>query len=386
MTLTLLDGLVLHADGVFRTSSIRIQGACIEAMGDALPQDGRVWNLRGKMVLPGMIDLHGDAFENQVMPRPGVFFPLRLALDETDRQMLANGITTAYHGLTYSWEPGLRGEARVRLFMNEFNVIRHSLNCDTRLHLRFETANLEALSEVEAWIENGLVDLLGLNDHVDMIFSRLDNPHKMQTYTSRSGLGHAAFADLVRTMAARRDQVPAAITRLAETARRHAIPMASHDDASPESRRWFHNLGCRLCEFPVNQETANAAIRLGDSVILGAPNAIRNQSHDSRLAARQAIHAGTCSVLSSDYYYPSMLHAPFALHREEGLALGPLWSLVAGNAAKAVGLDDRGEVTVGKRADLLVVSINDRGEPLIEAVLVAGTPVLVTGSDVCAWK
>jgi alpha-D-ribose 1-methylphosphonate 5-triphosphate diphosphatase len=31
---------------------------------------------RDLLVLPGIVDLHGDAFERQVMPRPGVDFPI----------------------------------------------------------------------------------------------------------------------------------------------------------------------------------------------------------------------------------------------------------------------------------------------------------------------
>ncbi len=34
--------------------------------------------------------------------------PEETALLETDRQLAANGIATAYHALTLSWEPGLR--------------------------------------------------------------------------------------------------------------------------------------------------------------------------------------------------------------------------------------------------------------------------------------
>src|SRR3546814_3615179 len=62
------------------------------------------------LVLPGIVDLHGDAFERAVMPRPGVTFPYDAALHDVDRQLLANGITTEFHGVTLSWEGGLRGE------------------------------------------------------------------------------------------------------------------------------------------------------------------------------------------------------------------------------------------------------------------------------------
>ena len=67
--------------------------------------------MRGALVLPGVVDIHGDAFERQIMPRPRTMFPLDIALLDTDRQLAANGITTAYHGITVSWEPGLRSLA-----------------------------------------------------------------------------------------------------------------------------------------------------------------------------------------------------------------------------------------------------------------------------------
>jgi alpha-D-ribose 1-methylphosphonate 5-triphosphate diphosphatase len=63
----------------------------------------------GLLVLPGIVDIHGDAFERQMMPRPGVGFPIDVALLESDRQAVANGITTVFHGVTWSWEGGLRG-------------------------------------------------------------------------------------------------------------------------------------------------------------------------------------------------------------------------------------------------------------------------------------
>ena len=52
---------------------------------------------RDLLVLPGIVDLHGDAFERQMMPRPGVDFPIDIALIDSDRQIVANGITTVFH-------------------------------------------------------------------------------------------------------------------------------------------------------------------------------------------------------------------------------------------------------------------------------------------------
>ncbi len=71
----------------------------------------------GLLVLPGIIDIHGDAFERQMMPRPGVDFPIDVALFESDRQAIANGITTVFHGVTWSWEPGPPGFGNPRAML-----------------------------------------------------------------------------------------------------------------------------------------------------------------------------------------------------------------------------------------------------------------------------
>ena len=53
------------------------------------------------LALPGIVDIHGDAFERQMMPRPGVHFPLDVALIDSDRQAISNGITTVFHATTW---------------------------------------------------------------------------------------------------------------------------------------------------------------------------------------------------------------------------------------------------------------------------------------------
>ena len=98
--------------------TVLLEGAGLQRT-DVLLKDGLIDRLEasatgprfdasGLLVLPGIVDLHGDAFERQLQPRPGVDFPPDLAMRETETQLLANGITTAFHGVTLSWEPGLR--------------------------------------------------------------------------------------------------------------------------------------------------------------------------------------------------------------------------------------------------------------------------------------
>ncbi len=104
--------VLLPADGV-QPIDVTLAGGRIDRLGGVArggtPLAGGLrLDAGGLLVLPGIVDIHGDAFERQVQPRPGVDFPADIALADTESQLLANGITTAFHGITLSWEPGLR--------------------------------------------------------------------------------------------------------------------------------------------------------------------------------------------------------------------------------------------------------------------------------------
>ena len=124
----------------------------------------RYLDASGLLVLPGIVDIHGDAFERQMMPRAGVHFPIETALLETDRQAVANGITTVFHGVTWSWEPGLRGPDNTRAILTALEGLQSSFAADTRFHLRHEIYNLDAEEEITAWLATGRVDALAFND------------------------------------------------------------------------------------------------------------------------------------------------------------------------------------------------------------------------------
>ncbi|MBU1247346.1 MAG: alpha-D-ribose 1-methylphosphonate 5-triphosphate diphosphatase [Proteobacteria bacterium] len=374
MTMNIRNARLLLPNGEVRSGDLVVAEGLIQKL-DASEASGKTIDAQGKLVLPGIIDLHGDGFERHIMPRAGVSFERSLGLLDTDRTMAANGITTAYHGLTYSWEPGLRSREAARAFLVDFGKLRPLLGCDTRLHLRYETYNLPALEEIEGWVRQGLVDMLAFNDHIDNMFKHLERYDKMSGYLHRTGLQREEFLALLHEIHGRKDQVSTGIERLAESARAMGIAMASHDDPNPTVRAWYNTLGCRISEFPLDEDTARAAHAMGDAVVLGAPNALRGKSHDKRLMARDAIRAGLCDVLSSDYYYPAQLQAPFALAREGVCDFSVAWGLVSAGPAKAAGLADRGSIEPGMRADLIIVDDSNPGLPFAVMTMCGGRPI-----------
>lgn len=346
----------------------------------------RTLDARGLLVLPGIVDIHGDAFERQMMPRPGVGFPLDVALLESDRQAVANGITTVFHGVTWSWEGGLRGADDARAILDGIERLRGRLGAHTRYHLRHETYNLDAEAEIIAWLAARRIDMIAFNDHMTSTVEAPDRAHKLAQMIERCGMAGGDSLALVERIKARADEVPASIARLAAAGKASGVPLLSHDDTSPEQREWFRALGCSLAEFPTTVATAEAAARQGDDIVLGAPNVVRGGSHTGWIDATEMIARGLCSVLASDYYYPAPLLAAFALAARGVLPLEQAWMLVSETPAKVIGLADRGAIAAGRRADVIVVDASAQDWPRVVATVVAGRIVHLARADIIASR
>lgn len=368
MSLHITGGTIL-ADELVR-ADIATAGPEISAVGGAAPAGALRLDATGLLVLPGIVDCHGDAFERHIMPRPGVSFDIDLALRDADRAMLNCGITTAFHGVTWSWEPGLRGAGNARRLVEAIARLTPELGSDTRFHLRHEIFNLDAEAEIIDWLARGRIGVLAFNDHTGGILKETSRPDKIAKMVERTGLSHADFMTLAGNVHARKDEIPGSVTRLAEAARAAGIPTLSHDDMTPVMRRWYRSLGVAVAEFPMNVETAREAVDHGEATVFGAPNVVRGGSHTGCPAAEEMVGQGLCTILASDYYYPSLLFAPFVLTRNRTADFAAAWRLVSQAPAEAFGLADRGMIGAGKRADLILVE--DGPQPRVVATIAAG--------------
>ena len=373
-------GRVLIGNEIAETS-LRIAGREIAAIDADHGRSPLGIDASGLLVLPGIVDLHGDAFERQMMPRPGVDFPIDVALVDSDRQAISNGLTTVFHATTWSWEPGLRSADNARKLLEAIEQMRPQLAADTRFHLRHETHNLDAEAEIAGWLSDGRIDLFAFNDHMDSTVANLAKPQKRSRMVERTGLSNEAFDSLIERVTSRAHEVPASIARLAQAAREANARMLSHDDDSPAMRKAFRSQGVGIAEFPVNEGTAREAAAAGDFIVFGAPNVVRGGSHTGWTKASDMIAKGLCSVLASDYYYPAQLLAAFRLVADGILPLAEAWNLISSAPARAAGLADRGVIAEGRRADIILVDDKLPLRPRVVAVIAAGRPVHLTDAS-----
>jgi alpha-D-ribose 1-methylphosphonate 5-triphosphate diphosphatase len=377
MTAALIEGARLILDDRIETGCVRIEDGRITGL-DVARDGAAVVQARGYFLAPAFVDVHGDAFERQLMPRPGVTVPTEAALLETDRQLSANGIATAYHALTLSWEPGLRSVETGWQVVHALEALRPRLTADNRVQLRWETFCPEAEPLIAHVLAGPDRPSLAFNDHTtaallnpeialhDRPFDQIrDYPvtdlaaesfvRKMGERARRAHMTTADFVALIASVWARRDAVPGHVQQIAALARSHGTPMLSHDDSQVETRGYYRALGAQVAEFPMHERVFLAAREAGDPIVLGAPNAMRGGSHLGSPGASEMIARNLCDILASDYYYPAMLGAMVRLHADRVAPLESLWKLVSANPATAMGLIDRGRIAPGLRADLVLL-------------------------------
>jgi alpha-D-ribose 1-methylphosphonate 5-triphosphate diphosphatase len=90
------------------------------------------------------------------------------------------------------------------------------------------------------------------------------------------------------------------------------------------------------------------------------------------VSAAELAQLDLLDIFSSDYVPSSLLMATYMLGQTQGWSLPKAVRTVTINPARAIGLQDRGDVALGHRADLLRVRMNRVGMPLVLETWLAG--------------
>lgn len=357
----LSDFRVVLPDDILSRGSVRIEDGHIAEIVD-VPVDGAAVVGDGMLLLPGLVDLHGDMIEREIEPRPGAAFPLDMAIVELDKRLAAAGVTTAFVAVSFSdgvTFGHVRSEERALRIIEALLRFQPDALTEMRIHARFEVNNERAAPVLLDLLVRNAVDLVSLTDHTPGQGQYRDIERYIRYVSKKKGLDEADVSARVQARLeerAARPQTWDVVRDVTALARDKGLPIASHDDDTPDKVALMRDLGASISEFPVTLEAAQAAHARAMRTVMGAPNALRGGSHGGNLGALDALRAGALDALAADYHPGAMLRAALSV-ADAGMAdLPRAVALVTSAPARAVGLDDRGEITVGRRADLALAT------------------------------
>lgn len=373
----IVGATVLTQGGLVQDLAVTLDGGLIDLVGSGELAGMPELDASGLLLLPGIVDLHGDAFERALAPRPGVHLPTPMALAENDGWLLASGITTYFCSITDSFEPGLRSRAQARELVRSLTGDEAlPLTVNHRVHLRHERCLTDGHDELCAWLEDGFIHLLSTADHLPSEGDARKLDRYLHAISRRSTAGESEIARMIAAAAANRTLGLVQERDLCLRAGRLGIPLASHDDDGVGMVQDSLARGVAICEFPMDIASARAAQDGGALVLMGSPNWVRGGSHLGAMGVKDALAAGVLDALCSDYHYPSQFHAPFLLESRTGMSLADAWEMVSSRPAGAAGLGNRiGRIAPGYDADLLLVEPVANGLPRLRHVFVGGCEV-----------
>ncbi|MFZ2871309.1 alpha-D-ribose 1-methylphosphonate 5-triphosphate diphosphatase [Zavarzinia sp.] len=352
----LTNARVVTADAVLDGATLVLRDGLIAAVEEGRSSHSSAIDMDGDFLLPGLVDLHTDNLEKHMMPRVRVPWPAEAAIVAHDRQVLAAGITTVLDSLAVGdvWPDG----ERVKTFGLAVDAWRQGrangmFKARHALHLRCEIGHEQVVELFRGLADDPDLLLASVMDHTPGQRQFLDGSKYRQQYPQLSDAEFEAYVDKRRSL---RDAVgPAHRAEIIELSKARGIPVASHDDRTPDEVAEALAEGITLAEFPTSIEAARAAHGQGMSVIAGAPNLVRGGSHSGNVSVAELAANGVLDIMASDYVPSSMLIGAFILHDAHGFSLPAAINTVSAHPAAAIGLHDIGRLETGLRADVLRV-------------------------------
>jgi alpha-D-ribose 1-methylphosphonate 5-triphosphate diphosphatase len=329
-------------------------------------------DMEGDFLIPGLVELHTDHLEGHYAPRPKVRWNPIASVLAHDAQVATAGITTVFDALRVGmdYDADLTIEDMRKLAdAIEDSVREDRLRADHFVHLRCEVSAPDCLEAFASFDADDRVKLASLMDHApgQRQFAKFE-AYAMY-YMGKLKMSEEAFrAYCDKRIAQSQENSAPNRAAIAEACRARGIILASHDDATVAHVEEAIEQGIRVAEFPTTAEAAAASKQAGLGVLMGAPNIMRGASHSGNVSARQLAADGLLDILSSDYIPFSLIQSAFFLGEAvEAISLPQAVAMVSKNPAEAVGLDDRGVIEAGRRADLVRVRVDDH-VPVVRTV------------------
>ena len=357
---------IVTPDGLVCGEAV-VRGASILAVDPRATASPGALDWGADMLTPGLVDVHTDNFEKHYQPRPGALWDGYGAALAHDGQCAAAGLTTVFDSLAlHGKKDGLDRKDALAPMISAMDAARAdgALRADHLLHLRCEITDPALLDNLEPYVDHPRLKLLSVMDHTPGQ-RQTANLDRLQERMLANGRSEVEIEELLANRQFKRDQGLAGPNRRSVVgfAREYGLPLAAHDDASLEHVQEAHADGCVMAEFPVTLEAARAVRGFGMWIVMGGPNFVRGGSHSGNLSAREAAEADLLDIIASDYVPLSMLRTAFMLMDDYHWAPQKALAVVSRNPARSVGLDDRGEIAPGQRADLLRVFRTPSGWP-----------------------
>lgn len=316
----------------------------------------------GMLCLPGIVDLHSDALAREYRPRPGACLPVDLAMQAGEGNLMVAGVTTAFHSVSFQ----AKSAVGIPIGSPQAPDVHHAVNnyldprMDHRVLHRLDVRCREGAEMLRNQLGGSGMPLVSYEDHTPGQGQYRDRTVMERWLREAQYMDAMQATEHVDKLIADRDEQldfkDQTLGWLAALAAAKSIRLMGHNPVTPREIDELIDRNAAIAEFPTPLEAARHANRRGIATVAGAPNVLLGGSHSGNVSALELAQAGVLDILASDYLPSSLLSAAFELARLGHATLPEAIAMITVNPAVAAGLDDRGVLAAGYRADMVLCS------------------------------
>lgn len=377
----LKNGLIITENEILNDHVVLIEDGIIK---EILPNqrsffiDADEFDCRNNYIMPGLIDIHSDVIEKVIAPRKGTVFNNIIAINEIDKQLAYQGITTILHSISFA-ATTICNNKRTLSLENMFNLCdliyeqKQNLLINHKFHARLELNTCSIYEKLLLYISEGKIQELSLMDHSpgQGQYRDLDAYRKI-IYSQYGKISDEQVEQIIKICETKPILDENQLNVLMFKAKENNVPVAYHDVEFKSQIDMMVKRGIKICEFPLNSEVAHYANKNNIFSVVGSPNIVLGRSHNNNISAKELIANKYANIICSDYFSTTLLVSIFVLFNEKICSLPEAVKLVTINPAKAIGIDEKyGSISKGKIADIIIVSNNDE-LPMVRATFVKG--------------
>ncbi|MBQ3128166.1 MAG: alpha-D-ribose 1-methylphosphonate 5-triphosphate diphosphatase [Candidatus Gastranaerophilales bacterium] len=379
--IVLKNGLIITENEILNGYSIFIEDGIIKKIfpnQSPFYIDADEFDCKNNYIMPGLIDIHSDVIEKVIVPRKGTIFSNVIAINEIDKQLAYQGITTILHSISFA-ATTICNNQRTLTLENMFNLCdliheqKQNLLINHQFHARLELNTCSIYEKLLLYISEGKFQELSLMDHTpgQGQYRNLDAYRKV-IYSQYGKISDEQAEQIIEICKTKPKLDENQLNTLMSIAKENNIPIAYHDVEYKSQIDMMVEKGIKICEFPLNCEVASYASKNNIFSVVGSPNIVLGRSHNNNISAKELIANKHANIICSDYFSTTLLISVFVLFNEKICTLPEAVKLATINPAKAIGIDEKyGSISEGKIADIIIVN-NDDEIPKVRATFIKG--------------
>jgi len=315
---------------------------------------GDFLDMSDKYVLPGLINIHSLDFVKEISSKYIKFFSEEKAFYQVEKLLAESGVTTVFHTFTLDkFSEGRDLEEVIEKLTYIKNYRKRKFLIDHKVHLKFKLGDIRINSKLKALFDAECVDFVTCTGYHSEVLEGYQEQYYSQYLQTEFDIDEELANRVTeRLRDLREDSALDDLSYKIKFAKSRNIPFAVSKCELVEKLKETYKIDIDLLVDPRTEKSMEYICknRLNASIDVECLVA-----EESVIDFVDEMADDNISILSASNRSRDILEYVFKI--EENIGLPKAVRLASYNPAMALGLTDKGELAIGKEADIIVVDI-----------------------------